>query len=280
MRRLLTVLLVTVALAACKKAEAPKPAGTAAGPAAGAPAPGAATGLRGKILERADAPPYTYLRLATGSGEVWAAVPATQEKVGAEVSVGNAFPMKDFESKQLNKKFDVVYFGTIAGAPGEAPAMPPGMGGGMGGGMPGAMGGAQGGAPAEGPPSPAAMAAQHQAAAQGPNDVKIQKIAKASGAEGRTVEEVWAQKAGLKEKPVTVKGQVVKFSPGIMGRNWVHLRDGSGSADKNNNDITVTHQDAVAVGDVVTARDMVRVDKDFGAGYSYPVIIEDAKVAK
>jgi hypothetical protein len=64
-----------------------------------------------------------------------------------------------------------------------------------------------------------------------------------------------------------------------MGKNWVHLRDGSGTAGKDN-DITVTTGDRVAVGDVVTAKGTVRVDKDFGAGYAYPVIVEDAKLSK
>ena len=90
----------------------------------------------------------------------------------------------------------------------------------------------------------------------------------------------WSQKASLKEKGVTVKGQVVKFSPGIMNRNWIHLQDGSGSADKKTNDITVTTQDDAKVGDVVTVKGTVRLDKDFGAGYAYPVIVEDAKLSK
>jgi hypothetical protein len=124
------------------------------------------------------------------------------------------------------------------------------------------------------------MAAQHQAAAAGPTDVKIAKIAKAAGPDGKTVQELFAGKAALKDKPVTLKGQVVKFSPGIMGRNWIHLRDGTGTPDKNNHDVTVTTQDDAKVGDVVTVKGTVKVDKDFGAGYAYPVIIEDAKVSK
>jgi hypothetical protein len=73
---------------------------------------------------------------------------------------------------------------------------------------------------------------------------------------------------------------VVKFSAGIMGRDWVHLRDGSGAQDKGTNDITVTTGDQAAVGDVVVAKGVVRTDKDFGAGYAYPVIVEDAKLSK
>ncbi len=137
--------------------------------------------------------------------------------------------------------------------------------------MPANMGG-PGGAP------PAEMAAQHKAVATGP-DVKVQKVAKATGADGRTVEEIWAQREKLKGKPVAVRGQVVKFTP-VMGKNFLHLRDGTGSADTNNNDVTVTTGDSAAVGDVVTAKGTVIVDKDFGAGYAYPVLVDDAKVTK
>jgi len=173
--------------------------------------------------------------------------------------------MKDFESKTLNRKWDVVYFGTLAGQGG--PAAP--AGGGMGGGM-GAMGAGQ---------NPESMAATHAAAATGPTDVGDVKVPKASGADARTVAEIWAQRAALKEKSVTVRGKVVKWNAGIMGKNWLHLRDGSGAAGKDN-DITITTSDAAAVGEVVLVKGTVRVDKDFGAGYAYPVIIEDAKLSK
>ena len=79
---------------------------------------------------------------------------------------------------------------------------------------------------------------------------------------------------------VTIHAKVVKYSPGIMGKNWVHLRDGTGSAEKNDHDLTVTTQDETKVGDVVTVKGTVQVDKDFGAGYAYPVIVEDAKLVK
>jgi len=94
------------------------------------------------------------------------------------------------------------------------------------------------------------------------------------------VAEVWAQKDKLKDAPVAVRGKVVKFLPGIMGKNWLHLRDGSGSREKGDDDITVTTSETAAVGDVVLVSGVVRIDKDFGAGYRYPVIVEEAKVSK
>jgi len=108
----------------------------------------------------------------------------------------------------------------------------------------------------------------------------VGKVDKASGSDARTVAEIWAQKGSLKGKTVTVRGKIVRYSAGVMGKNWMHLQDGSGDAGKGTNDITVTSQDGAAKGDVVTARGTVATDKDFGAGYTYPMIIEDAKVQK
>jgi hypothetical protein len=254
MRRLSVVLLVSLAVAGCKKPQsAPQqPAQQDAGSPAASPA------IKGKVLERIDAPPYSYLKLSTDKGEVWAAVEKTDVANGAEVAVKGPTPMPNFESKTLNRKFDLVYFGTLGGAAEAA-----GMG----------MMGAGNGAPVN-------MAAQHAAAAAGPAEVGDVKVDKASGADARTVAEVYAQAGALKEKPVTIRGKVVKFNAEIMGKNWVHLRDGSGTADAKDNDLTITTSDTVAVGDVVVAKGTVRTEKDFGAGYKYPVIVEDAKLSK
>jgi hypothetical protein len=94
--------------------------------------------------------------------------------------------------------------------------------------------------------------------------------------DGKTVEEIYQEKAKLKGKRVTLRGKVVKFSSAIMGKNWLHLRDGTGKEPAN--DLTVTTQAKAKVGDTVLVEGMVTLDKDLGAGYKYDVIIEDAKV--
>ena len=273
MRRTLTIAAL-VALAACKKPDVPQR--PVSSPPAPAPGPGAATSaandaqvLQGKIVEKIDVSQYSYLRLATASGEKWTAVPRTDKKVGEEVGVGNVLAMQDYQSPELKRKFDVVYFGTLAGPGGDVAPMPPAMGGTSGGQM------AAGGDSA----NPSQMAAQHQAALAGRPDVKVQKVAKATGADARTVEEIWSQRERLKGKTVTVRGQVVTFTP-AMGKNFVHIRDGSGDSEKKNNDVAVTTADTVAVGDVVTAKGVVATDKNLGFGYAYPVIVEDAKMMK
>jgi hypothetical protein len=101
-------------------------------------------------------------------------------------------------------------------------------------------------------------------------------VPKARGANARTVAEVMTRRDELRDQTVLVRGKVVKYNPQIMGRNWIHLRDGTGSALDNTNDLLVTTADEAGIGEVVTARGIVRTDMDFGAGYAYKVLIEDA----
>ncbi len=90
------------------------------------------------------------------------------------------------------------------------------------------------------------------------------------------VEEVFAKKDILNGKKITVKGEVVKFNSGIMGKNWVHIRDGSGKP--GTNDITATTNDTANVGDKVVVTGTLAVGKDFGAGYKYEAIMEEATI--
>ena len=197
--------------------------------------------LTGEVVESRDIQGYTYLRIKTASGETWAAVPTSVVKVGSQVGIANPVTMQNFESKTLNKRFDKIVFGQIVD-PLAKPAAP-------------------------------ASAAPASASA-------ITKVTKAVGPDARTVAEVVTGKAGLKDKTVLVHGQVVKASTGILGKNWLHLRDGSGSAAAGTHDVLVTTLDNAAVGDIVNARGKVRTDVDLGSGYAYAVLIEDASLRK
>ena len=106
------------------------------------------------------------------------------------------------------------------------------------------------------------------------------KVPKASGANAQTVEAVNIRRAELKDQVVLVRGKVVKYAPGIMGKNWIHLQDGSGSAAKSNNDLVFTSKETAKVGDVITASGTLGKDRDFGSGYKYSVIIEEATFKK
>ena len=95
------------------------------------------------------------------------------------------------------------------------------------------------------------------------------------------VSDIFSEKATLDKQKVTVKGKVVKVAAGIMNKNWLHLQDGSGSAGKQDNDLTVTtSQELPAVGKIVSVTGTIAKDKDFGSGYFYPVIMESATIKR
>lgn len=109
-----------------------------------------------------------------------------------------------------------------------------------------------------------------------PADVGDVKVSKAEGPDARTVAEVVAQSAELKDKTVVVRGKVVRFTREVMGKNWAHIQDGSGSAAENTHDILVTTQDQAKIGDVVVAKGVVQTNVELGSGYNYKVLIGDA----
>lgn len=100
----------------------------------------------------------------------------------------------------------------------------------------------------------------------------------AGDADVLTIEAVYAGKDRLKGQRIQVSGRVVKVNNGIMGKNFIHIQDGTGRAGAN--DLTVTTQDLVHVGDQVVATGLVTVARDFGAGYAYPLILEEATVSE
>ena len=99
-------------------------------------------------------------------------------------------------------------------------------------------------------------------------------IKKAKG--GYTVEELFSKQKELSGAKINVRGKGVKFSSGIMGKNWIHLQDGTGSA--GTNDITVTTNQTAQVGKIVLINGTLTTNKDFGFGYKYDVIIEEASI--
>lgn len=119
------------------------------------------------------------------------------------------------------------------------------------------------------------MPEDHPPPAADKADVDLSGIAKADG--GKTVEEVYKEKGTLANGKVVVRGKVVKVNPDIMGKNWLHVRDGSGG--DGTNDLTVTTAGTLPeVGEVVVVTGTVVLDQDFGMGYQYPVIVQDAEI--
>jgi len=127
----------------------------------------------------------------------------------------------------------------------------------------------------EAPAAAAPAAEPHPMPATAPTDVDLTGIEKAAG--GKTIAEIYLEKDALAGTKIDVRGKVVKVNPDIMGKNWLHLRDGSG--EDGNADLTVTTAAALPqVGDTVVASGTLAVGQDFGMGYQYDVILEDAEL--
>ena len=268
MRNTLIVFSASFALFACNKS-APSAANAATPRQVAAAATTATSGIQGKVIEKIDAAQYSYLKLQTKDGEVWTAVPKTDKGVGAEVTVANAMWMQNFKSNTMGRTWERIAFGTLdegaaAAAAPAAAAASPGQGMFAEAASPhGSMASPHGGAPAHPTAAPAA-------------DVGKIKVAKAAGKSGRTVAEIWSKRASLKDQKVAVRGKVVKATNGVMGKNWLHVRDGTGEGASA--DLTVASDDTAAVGDTVLVTGVVHTDKDLGAGYHYDVIVEDARI--
>jgi hypothetical protein len=201
---------------------------------------------------------YTYFLVDTGKGKTWAAAPQFSVKVGDKVSVAEGMPMANYHSKTLKRDFDLVVFTGNVTVNGVA----------VGGGAPSAAKSAP--LPAGHPPI--------SGAGGSPADAKpvinLAGIKKADG--GKTIAEVYADKAKLGGKKVKVRGRVVKYNGDIMGKNWIHIQDGTGTAP--GNDLAVTSAAQTKIGDLIVVNGTVAINKDFGGGYHYDVIVENAEL--
>jgi hypothetical protein len=108
--------------------------------------------------------------------------------------------------------------------------------------------------------------------------IALAVIHTASAAETKTVAQVYQEKSALAGQQISVHGKVVKVNNHVMDRNFLHVQDGTGTEDAN--DLTVTSSETAQVGDEITVTGTLAVDKDFGAGYTYPVILEQANIGK
>jgi ABC-2 type transport system permease protein len=227
-----------------------------------APAPAGQSGdsavHRGKITATMDSGGYTYVEFEENGKKVWAAGPVTKVAVGDMIELTGAMPMQDFTSKTLKKTFAVIYF---AGSINKVGAVDPVVAEG------GAVAGAGGGGLPKGHVPVPIKDVPAKAVA-----VKAGSVLKAEG--GQTVAECYARKKALNGKSVKVRGRVVKFTAEIMGKNWLHIQDGTGG--EGANDLTVTTSQTAAVGDLVLITGTLAADKDFGSGYAYSVIVENA----
>ena len=205
----------------------------------------AAEDLSGKVVETMNSGGYTYVNIEKAGNNTWVAVTQTKITVGQDIAFKPGSVMTDFTSKSLNRTFDTIVF--------------------------------SGGVVGNDKPAPAAGVSDMKPPAKAAKAVKVKK---AEGPDAYTVADLYEKRSELDKKNVVISGKVVKFSSQIMGKNWIHLQDGSGDASKGTNDLVVTLQETLAVGDTVTIQGTVSKDKDFGSGYKYAVILEDANIKK
>ncbi|HEX2962613.1 MAG: hypothetical protein ACM3UR_05955 [Bacteroidota bacterium] len=194
----------------------------------------------GKVIDKINASNYSYLQLEENGNTYWIAAPQMQIEKGETVQFAKSMEMKNFHSETLNRTWETILFVSDVAKNGQLAQ--PTMG-------------------------------AHPQVKTDQEQVKVDPV---KG--GKTVAEVYAQKESLSGKPVTVRGKVVKYNAGIMGKNWIHIQDGTNS--QGNYDLLVTSTDEAQVGSVITVEGKVSVNKDFGAGYSYSVLLEDCKVKK
>lgn len=188
------------------------------------------------IVEVIQSSNYTYMEVEENDENFWIAVSLREAKPGEVIYYTDALEMLDFNSKELNRTFPVIYF---VQDPSDSPEISKG-------------------------PSPAGK--------QPTERLTGIEITPTEG--GISLAELFDNQAKYKDKTIKIRGIVVKVNKNIMDKNWVHLQDGSGSGA--NYDLTITTAEVVEVGDVVTFEGTIALEKDFGSGYAYDIIMEKA----
>ena len=193
---------------------------------------------------------YTYLHVKENDSLKWLATPSMPAKAGEIYYYLDGLQMLKFESKELHRTFDEVFF--LGGVSTE---------------------------PITGnKPNPATMPGHNGVAAEpytrkATPDVK-KNITIETPKDGITIAELLSHKESYAGKTVKIKGEVTKFSAAIMNKNWIHLQDGTESNGKF--DLTITSADNVKVGDIVSLEGKIILNKDFGYGYFFEVMMDDA----
>lgn len=201
----------------------------------------------GKILEITKVMGYDYLKVDEEGVERWVAIAEKPVHVGDIIGYDKTTVMHDFKSKTLDKTFKEIVFANELYLP-----------------QPSAK--------------HATMKSLLLSSTQKPSSMEAVEARKDFvKKEFYTIEEVHVFAKELENQTISIKATVIKVSSQIMKRDWVHLKDNTGDEETNTNDLVVTAEHAsVKVGDIVTATGKISINKDFGYGYFYPVIIEEA----
>ena len=237
----------------------------------------------GKVIETMNSGGYTYVLLEKEGKQTWAAVRKIEVSVGDDIELKPGIDMVNFTSKTLSRTFPYIIFS--AGPISDQQLTDDDI-----------VSMAHGGRSLE---EMATGNRKQSADAEKINDELIKKahggrsmaslagsgkeapslselnapVEKAQGANSYLVAEIHAKKDELAGKEIVVRGRAVKIATGILGTNWIHLRDGSGDPQTGTDDITVTSNDLPETGDIITMKGTLHTNKDFGAGYKYDVIV-------
>lgn len=260
MKKILILTLAAIPMFACGKQAASEPAAaaptktTTAAPQGSGHVVQTSERITGEVLEAKDAPGLTYIRIKTAGGDVWTAVNQTPVKVGSTVTVISSVKAEKFESTALGRTFDVITFGSLEGAPGPKPG--------------------------DRPATPAVMPVAEPRLDLTKTPLAEVAVEKAPGPDAKTISEIWHQRKELAGKRVSVRATVIKGMSGIQGKNWIHLRDGSGDIKKGDHELIITTTQDFAPGTVIVATGTLSVDEEIGGGLEYPALIKDPKITK
>jgi hypothetical protein len=199
-----------------------------------------------KVTEVVQSSNYTYLKVSENGAENWIAVNRQEASPGQTYYYSEALEMKNFQSKELNRTFETIYFVQ------ELRSQQQGNDGSM--------------------PNP------HGATMGKVSVVQKEGISVAPTQDGLSIAKLYTSKSDYAGKKIKMKGQVVKVNNEVMGKNWVHIQDGTKDGDRF--DLTITTLDKVEMDAVVTFEGTIALNKDFGYGYAYEVIMEDATLVK
>jgi len=212
----------------------------------------------GKILEIKPAMGYKYLKIDENGTQLWVAIANAPVEIGDKIGYDKKTMMTNFKSKTLNQEFKEIFFASDVYLPKKV----------------------------QQPQSMKAMLGLNSAkkdphAGMGRGMPPVQEDETAAKPfvkkDAYTVEEIHMWRKELKDQVISIKGSVFKVSQKIMKLDWVHLGDGTGNEKMLTDDLVFTAASTtIKPGDKVIATGKVIVDKDFGYGYFYKVIIQDA----
>jgi hypothetical protein len=194
-----------------------------------------------EVLEVEQANQYSYLRVKEGEQELWMAVRKDNFEVGGIYYYDSGMEMKNFTSKDLERTFESILFVENISSKPSNPS--------------------ESSTPAGGMPKPISSR----------ESLSVETV---DG--GISIAQLFSERDTYSGKSVKIKGKVTKYNPNILGKNWIHIQDGTDS--NGEYDLTITTNDEVKVGDIIICEGIVTLNKDFGAGYSYNVIIENATI--